>query len=93
MMDYPTPYPDVNSALQEFLSGVRISIGNWFVGLYLYGSLATGDFDPDQSDIDFVVVTTDKLSEEMISALETMHARLETIGQKWAKKYDASYPC
>jgi predicted nucleotidyltransferase len=31
-----------------------------FIGLYLGGSLALGDFDPQRSDIDFVAVTVDE---------------------------------
>ncbi len=90
-MSYPTTYPDVNSSLQELLSGVQIALGDRFVGLYLYGSLATGDFDPNRSDIDFVVVTTGKLPEEMISALGSMHTQLAASGSKWAKKLEGTY--
>jgi predicted nucleotidyltransferase len=54
--------------------------------MYLYGSLATGDFDSQRSDIDFVVVTTDGLPQEMIQDLEAMHGRLTASGLKWATK-------
>lgn len=42
----PTPYSDVNAVLHELLSGVQNILGKQFVGMYLGGSIATGDFDP-----------------------------------------------
>jgi hypothetical protein len=45
-----TPYPGINSVLQEFLSEVRAILGRRFVGMYLEGSLAMGDFEPDKSE-------------------------------------------
>jgi hypothetical protein len=47
-----TPDPEVHAVLQELLSGARAIIGSRLVGLYLDGSLALGDFDPDTSDLD-----------------------------------------
>ena len=87
----PTLYPDVNAVLQVLLSDVQAIIGNHFVGMYLYGSLATGDFDSQRSDIDFVVVTTNDLPNEMIQDLEAMHSRIAASGSKWATKLEGSY--
>jgi hypothetical protein len=88
---HPTPYPDVNAVLHALLAGVRDILGPHFVGMYLYGSLADGDFDPQRSDVDFVVVTATELSEELIAALEALHARLAATGEKWAAKLEGSY--
>jgi len=87
----PTPYSDVNQFLQVFLTQVQAVLGEQFIGLYLYGSLASGDFVPARSDIDFLVVTADELSAGIISALEYMHARLWATGAKWALKLEGSY--
>jgi hypothetical protein len=87
----PTLYPDVNAVLHVLLANVQDILGDYFVGLYLYGSLASGDFDPLRSDIDFVVVTTDQLPEELFSALEKMHRRLATSDLKWAPKLEGTY--
>ena len=86
-----TPYADVNVVLHELLSGVQTILGNHFIGLYLYGSLALGDFDPERSDIDFLVVTTDDLPAELISALKPMHARMAAGSSKWATELEGSY--
>jgi hypothetical protein len=87
----PTPYPDVNETLNLLLSDVQKILGIQFVGMYLYGSLSSGDFNPDTSDIDFLVVTDDLLSEEKIAALESMHKRIWASGKKWASKLEGSY--
>jgi hypothetical protein len=85
------PYPDVNALLHELLSSVQTILGDHFVGMYLYGSLAIGDFTPHRSDIDFLVVTADVLPGEVLSALKAMHARIATSGSRWATELEGSY--
>jgi hypothetical protein len=96
---HPTPYPDVNAVLHVLLSGAQTILGPHFVGMYLYGSLVGGDFDPQRSDVDFVVVTADALPDKMIAALEALHARIAAsgstaltgAGSKWAAKLEGAY--
>jgi len=90
-MTYPTAHPDINDTLHVLLSGARAVLGKRFVGLYLYGSLASGDFDPQRSDVDFVVVTADALPDEVVTALEALHARIAASGSKWAAKLEGAY--
>ncbi len=87
----PTPYPDVNAVLHGLLSGVQSILGDHFIGMYVYGSLASGDFNPQSSDIDFLIVTTDELPDEMLPALEAMHARITASGLKWATRLEGDY--
>ena len=86
-----TPYPEINFVLQEFLSGVRAILGHRFVGMYLEGSLAMGDFEPDKSDLDFVVVTDGELSAEAFGNLKTMHEHIATGASKWTNELEGSY--
>lgn len=87
---YPTPYPDVNAMLQTLLPHVQSVLENHFVGMYLDGSLAVGDFDED-SDIDFVVVTDQPISEADFLALQAMHDRIATIDSPYATDLEGSY--
>ena len=87
----PTPYPDVNETLTLLLTNVQVILGYQFVGMYLYGSLSSGDFNPKTSDIDFLVVTTDVLSDEMITELESMHNQTWATGLKRAGKLEGAY--
>ena len=86
-----TPYLEVNQVLQALSAQVQAVLGERFVGLYLYGSLASGDFDPNRSDIDFLVVTASELPAGMVAALESVHTRLWAGGSKWALKLEGTY--
>jgi predicted nucleotidyltransferase len=48
--------------LAKLLAGVRGTLGSQLVGVYPDGSLATGDFAKDSSDIDVLVVTEEARS-------------------------------
>ena len=89
--NHPTPYKDINIVLNLLLTNAREVLKDQFVGMYLYGSLASGDFDLETSDIDFLIVTKDILSERTISDLEVMHNRIWKDGLKWASKLEGSY--
>ena len=89
--EFPTPYPEVNLVLQTLLDNVRAILGDDFIGMYLYGSLATGDFDPGRSDIDFLVVTSKELPGNIVAELKSMHTRLYKSGMEWATKLEGSY--
>ncbi len=87
----PTPYPDVNKLLSLLLTHVKEILQDQFTGMYLYGSLSSGDFNPETSDIDFLVVTTDALSRETIAKLEAMHNRTWATTLKRAGKLEGAY--
>ena len=87
----PTPYTDVNELLGFLLVNVKEILQDQFVGMYLYGSLSSGDFNPETSDIDFLVVTTDTLSEETIAELEAMHNHTCATKLKRAGKLEGAY--
>lgn len=87
---HPTPYPDINNVLRVFLSDVRAILGTRFLGMYLSGSLAMGDFD-ESSDVDALVVTTDAIPAEVFSALAVMHERLSAGDSRWGAELEVSY--
>jgi hypothetical protein len=88
---FPTPYSDVNHVLLDLTSRIKLILGSQFVGLYLYGSLALGDFDPQNSDIDLIVVTESIISEELLPALRAMHKKFDRSDSPWAGKFEAAY--
>ena len=88
---HPTPYPDVNAIVHDILIGAGGILGDNLLGMYLVGSLAAGDFDWENSDIDFIIVTAVELSSEQIAALTTMHARIAAGSSKWAVEIEGSY--
>jgi hypothetical protein len=72
----PTDYPSINTILEILLAQMQAILGDKLVGLYLYGSLVTGDFDDTVSDIDLLAALTDDLDEQDFSALDAMHNKL-----------------
>lgn len=77
--------------LRLFQEGVQAILVQRLVGIYLHGSLASGDFNPQSSDIDFVVVTHEAVPEELLPALAELHARLAVSSLKWASKLEGAY--
>ena len=86
----PTPYPDLNDVLDELVARVRGALGGAFVGAYLQGSFAAGDFDV-HSDVDFAVVTEAEPEGESLAALRAAHAAIYDSGPEWARHLEGSY--
>ena len=87
----PTPYPEINLTLHRLFTEVKAVLGEELYGMYLYGSLASGDFNSHSSDIDFLVVTTHSLTDWQVAALETLHLDLARSPSQWARKLEGSY--
>ena len=86
----PTPHPDVNEILNLLFSNVKGVLQDQFVGIYLFGSLANGDFD-QHSDIDVLFVTEAEIQDDIFSSLQAMHARLANVDSPWATQLEVSY--
>ena len=85
-----TPYPELPWVLDALVAGIRAVIADNLVGVYLVGSLATGDFDLD-SDVDFLVVTRQELTDAVIPRLQAMHTRIHGLGCYPAEHLEGSY--
>ena len=89
----PTPYIEVNAVLAALLSGVQRILGDDLLGMYIYGSLASGDFNPLTSDIDFLAVTRARGEANALfaSPLCELHAQLIAGGNPWASRLEGAY--
>jgi predicted nucleotidyltransferase len=87
---FPTPYQNLNQVLNELVSRIQQILGNGFIGAYLQGSFAIGDFD-QYSDVDFIVVIEDELPSPQVEALQTMHDQVYELDSEWAKHLEGSY--
>jgi len=90
MNPFPIPYSDVNEILNPLLTNVTEILKGQLVGIYLFGSLANGDFDKD-SDIDVLIVTKDEIPEEAFSALYAVHEKISALNPPWAIQLEVSY--
>lgn len=71
-------HPLVRTVAEAFLRDVDNELPDLVEGLYLTGSVALGDFRPHTSDINFVVVTTERLTAAQHDALRRTHARIRS---------------
>jgi hypothetical protein len=73
------------------LERVQAVLREKLVGFYLYGSLSLGNFDPMSSDVDFLIVTTEALSRQVLKGLRDMHANIASSGLPYANRLEGSY--
>jgi predicted nucleotidyltransferase len=85
------PYADIDPLLDELRARIRTVLGETLVGLYLYGSLVTGDFDHVHSDIDLLAVIDGNLDEEDFARLDAMHTAFVTAHPAWYDRVEIAY--
>ena len=88
---YSTAYPDINDLLQSLLSRLQDIFGQKLVGLYLYGSLVTGDFDQQSSDIDLLAVAATDINQRELEILNRIHDDLVLQYPAWADRIEVAY--
>lgn len=86
----PTPFPELNTVLQDLVESIQTILGDNFVGACLQGSFAVGDFDRN-SDVDFIVALEDELSDTQVAELQVMHGRIFNLACPWAQHLEGSY--
>jgi hypothetical protein len=91
MKESITPLSEINGLLTDLSAAMQTVLQRHFVGMYLYGSLALGDFDPGTSDIDMMVITDGELPASDVAGLERMHARFGESGSPWASRLEVVY--
>lgn len=81
----PPGVQETVSALRERLLD---ELGDELVGLYLYGSLVSGDFDPVRSDIDLIAAVT---TQREVAALARFHAAFARSHPVWGERIELAY--
>lgn len=84
------PYPELRKVLNTFVDEIAAELGENLVGIYLIGSIASGDFDLD-SDVDFLVVTESELTDANRKSLQDIQIRIHDIDCYPAKHLEGSY--
>ncbi len=82
---------DVAAMLTELQTGAREALGANLLALYLRGSLVTGDFDAETSDVDFFAVTERRLNAQEFAALEAMHTRFAALPNRYGDQLEGPY--
>jgi predicted nucleotidyltransferase len=86
-----TPYPEIEKLLSRLLHQIQRILDKNFIGLYLYGSLVTGDFDPEISDIDLLAVTSFDIDDQEFEQLRNMHNALMIENPEWEGRIEVQY--
>ena len=84
------PYPELRDVLNMFVDEISAELRENLVGIYLVGSIASGDFDLD-SDVDFLVVTNTELTEEDMKPLQDIQIKIHDTDCYPAKHLEGSY--
>jgi hypothetical protein len=87
---WPTPWPEVDRAVERLRVGVVEAVGGDLVGVYVGGSLGLGGFDPASSDVDVLVATARALPAAAVEGLRRLHGALRDEGG-WAARLEVVY--
>ncbi len=85
-----TTYPELDRVLVNHAEELKQVLGSNFVGYYLTGSLAIGDFDLT-SDVDFIVVTDRRLSLSEVEGVQEIHLRISSQQTRWVRHLEYSF--
>ena len=81
----------VRDALVDLEAELVSTLEGQLAGLYVFGSLVTGGFDPDVSDIDVLAVLNSDLSSSMFERLDNVHAHVLARHPEWTDRLEVIY--
>jgi predicted nucleotidyltransferase len=82
---------EIEALLGRLTDEIRRNSNDSLVGLYVYGSLVTGDFDKNRSDIDLLAVVDSKVEGDTFDRLDRMHARFVEDHPAWEDRIEVAY--
>ena len=68
---------NADTILKEFTNCVTATNPDFIIGIYLTGSISLNDFHPNKSDIDFLVLCKEPLTNELRFQIEKVHRKIE----------------
>ncbi len=84
------PIPaQVSALLHDLTEALPTLLGENLVGIYLYGSLTQGAFNPERSDVDCIVVTQRELADTQFSQLDAWLNRA-AVEDPWVARLQIS---
>lgn len=91
MADPALDSPEIRSMLSLLQQGIQHALGAKLAGLYVVGSLVTGDFDFRSSDLDLIAVLADDPTDAEIARLAAMHAEIARQQPRWNDRIEVIY--
>ncbi len=81
----------VASLLARLCEDLQAVLQRRLIGIYIYGSLVTGDFDCLISDLDLVIIMSEALDERLFMELHELHARIISDNPSWDNRLELAY--
>ena len=92
MSEYPSPLnPDTAPVLGAVQEAILSIVGPSLIGLYVFGSLTSADFDPGISDIDLIAVLAEPPDEQVAMHLRRMHEGFARANPEWDDRIEVIY--
>ncbi len=85
-----TDYPELDKVFYELADAYKQELGDNFVGLYIQGSLAVGDFDMT-SDVDFEVIINRELTSDELEKIQKVHTSFRERDSRWVQHLEYSF--
>ena len=82
---------DVAALLAAIQTGLRATLGNNLVGLYVFGSLTTGWFDEHVSDVDLIAALATDPNPDEFARLDRLHAEIVHDHPQWDNRIEIAY--
>jgi predicted nucleotidyltransferase len=81
---------EISALLEELTAVLPTILGENMVGIYLYGSLTQGAFNPERSDVDCIVVTQHELTALQFTQLDAWLAHA-VAANPWVMRLQISF--
>jgi Domain of unknown function (DUF4111)/Nucleotidyltransferase domain len=81
---------EISALLEELTAALPTILGENLVGIYLYGSLTQGAFNPERSDVDCIVVTQHELTDLQFTQLDAWFAHA-AAANPWVVRLQISF--
>lgn len=85
-----TDYPELDKIFYQLAEAYKNALGENFVGLYIQGSLAVGDFDMT-SDVDFTIIINRELDAEELDTVQKVHSSFRNRDSRWVQHLEYSF--
>ena len=86
-----TKHSEVQPVIDCLTDGLTTILGEDLLGIYLYGSLATGDYLPGVSDIDLAVVLQQEINDRQFADLNRLHNAIVAAAAQWQDRLELAY--
>jgi len=88
---FKTQFPEIDEHIRELHASIKTVLGSRLCGLYLFGSIVGGDFNPKTSDIDLLAIVETTITEQELHALGAMHQDFIERHPEWHDRIEVAY--